>query len=689
MVDTIRQRLIKAEVDLMSAYFSGENSLSQFDSTWSSLLTDVSLATTNNQVDHETLAMAHDVASNVSTIADCFLGVENYLEDWSHHLRSDWEQILTSMAKCNISDATSLRQTSISVDCSPTLHRSSMSADTEHSSPSFIAPCYAWVLKNIHNPYPSTEIKNSIASSTNAPISSINAWFINVRRRMGWTALCREHFHNCRADAIDAAYRALVEEDPKRQLPETVTHAFVEVKVAAEGLYSASFTKSALAGKLDAVLKDMTEEDRLRLEEEKKQKAEDEKKRKEEEKEMRKRQRALEREASKTRQAFLSYPSPDHSRTSSPVPTLEESLTDEESEDEDDDIVPPIVAGHKRRASSSLESSDFRNSPCEERPMKRLRQTKSTLEPLSDACITGLPSPVPSAEDSPDVFDFWSLESPEPTPSIPTPAPPPSRKRRLSDADAQGPPKRSRGPFIGPRLHAVSDPLPKPVRVDASHFDNWFKQLDFEIPPPVTSDAPDSSAPLDVSLFSDWSFLDNFTKAPAENTAQFPTPLSSQSDELPQTEVSSHAPETSTQINITPVVDEGLSTDDLFKTFDPNYFVDPLSLLSAPLQAPSSQDTSSPYPTMDLLNTDWTQLFSSQPDTFDLTHIPDLVPSQSQEFSQLSDIDLSMLQLPLSTSDIITPDESAQWAEKQAKFDQLRALEEAARKLQQELGVVA
>jgi hypothetical protein len=36
-----------------------------------------------------------------------------------------------------------------------------------------------------------------------------------------------------------------------------------------------------------------------------------------------------------------------------------------------------------------------------------------------------------------------------------------SRKRRLSDADVKTGPKRPRGQSLGPRLHAVSDPLPR------------------------------------------------------------------------------------------------------------------------------------------------------------------------------------------------------------------------------------
>src|SRR6267154_3600149 len=65
-----------------------------------------------------------------------------------------------------------------------------------------------------------------------------------------------------------------------------------------------------------------------------------------------------------------------------------------------------------------------------------------------------LPSP-PSSTDGLDLNDEIEIIAP------PRPSAGSSRKRRLSDADADGPPKRPRGVLAGPRVHAVSDPLPR------------------------------------------------------------------------------------------------------------------------------------------------------------------------------------------------------------------------------------
>lgn len=156
---------------------------------------------------------------------------------------------------------------------------------------------------------------------------------------MGWTALCRDCFNNCRADALDAAYRALVNEDPNRPLSPDVLHAFIVVKATAKGLYSSTFSKSALAGDLDAVVRDMTDQDTRLVGERKHYEI----------KEMVGSPEALEAELqNRTLVAQYYNPSPDCSCSSSPVPPLDESLTDDSEEEE---VLPPILAGRKRRLS--------------------------------------------------------------------------------------------------------------------------------------------------------------------------------------------------------------------------------------------------------------------------------------------------------------------------------------------------
>ena len=165
---------------------------------------------------------------------------------------------------------------------------------------------------------------------------------------------------------IDAAYRALVKEDSQRMLSPEVTHSFIVMKAAAEGLYSSTFARSALAGDLDGIVKDVTEEDRESIEVGKYRQVEQAKLTKVRDIQTRRGFHGTDKENLQTIRD--SYPSPDRSIPASPVPALDDSITDESEVEED--VAPPIVAGSKRRR-SSIESADQPSSV--RRPIKRLR----------------------------------------------------------------------------------------------------------------------------------------------------------------------------------------------------------------------------------------------------------------------------------------------------------------------------
>ena len=93
----------------------------------------------------------------------------------------------------------------------------------------------------------------------------------------------------------------------------------------------------------------------------------------------------------------------------------------------------------------------------------------------------------------------------------------PSRKRRLSDADATGIPKRPLDSMTAPRLHTVSDPLPRSNMENECSIDDWFNtNFDdlFAIPPPVDATEPDFSASWEVELFKDYNIPGNPKYAP-------------------------------------------------------------------------------------------------------------------------------------------------------------------------------
>ncbi|EGN93158.1 hypothetical protein SERLA73DRAFT_156557 [Serpula lacrymans var. lacrymans S7.3] len=713
----IRHRLSMAENTLLDSLIDID-SLASFDRRWTQLQTSIDDALAKNALNASTVNMAHTVAARINIIANSFLQVEAVAEELNSCMIDEASSIIAGAAVVDFSK----KQNNFDTHESKLSHELS-ERDNSSPLPPFIAPAYSWLLKNLHNPYPAKDVKESIANNTNTSFENVSAWFTNVRRRMGWTAVCRQHFHNCRADALDAAYRALVKEDPKRELTPNIVHAFMVVKVAAEGLYSSKFKRSALAGQLDVVVKDMTDGDRLRMEKMKSQEADDTKKRKAMDKEQRRQERAEQRELLKAAgRASKSYPSPVGSPHGSPVPILEDSFTDE-SDDENDQVVFPITFADSNRWASSSSASTM-PAPCRgERPFKRHRSDSKEPETVATPSISALPSPPSEVDINHGVFDYWSPEVVEVpvalnAPSLPAPAQSHSRKRRLSDGASQGAPKRPRG-VVGPRLHAVSDPLPK-TNQPADDFNAWLMG-NFEIPAAVADEVSDPSTLLDVDVECyNWSSMQDCYKQPVDDTEMFgESGRRLLSDIISLILFVSASPPYSMQayncfnmdsnpLSTTDI--NSLSTGDNLEELYQNFFgtnshypppyspqlvdSDPSTLAcltsdSGITSAPPSMSVSD-----DLFSGGgaWSHLpsYTDVIGSFNPSSVHSFMPESAHPLnlsSILSEIDLSMLQLPTSSpQDIPRPNEEAtRLADKQAKLEQLKMLEEAKRRLEAEL----
>ncbi|KAG5638549.1 hypothetical protein DXG03_004102 [Asterophora parasitica] len=308
-------------------------------------------------------------------------------------------------------------------------------------------------------------MRATLARKAGSDSKTIDSWFIDARKRIGWNSLRKKQFANKRLDIVDAATRFFVKEDAKRSLDSTVELEFAHILKSAKELYADRFEETKLATKLDIAVKDFTPTIKAQAREDR------ERRRREE--------NAL---------AATSYPSPQRSPSRSPEP---HGLTPLE-QDEDLATTHEAIAGQKRRSMSPGTEDEASDN----RPTKRTRQVFYLDRPLeTGTSTTGLPSPSPSHK------CLRRSTSPPPATDA-TPLPTISRKRRLSDADSQGVPKRPRGLAVGPRMHAVSDPLPmSSALIEASSIDGWFN-AHFGIPTPVVVDALDESEQLDVQVFN-------------------------------------------------------------------------------------------------------------------------------------------------------------------------------------------
>ncbi|TFK30891.1 mating-type protein [Coprinopsis marcescibilis] len=344
------------------------------------------------------------------------------------------------------------------------------------SCPHYVQASARWLKDNWCNPYPSIQVRTSIAQDTSTSRKDVDAWFIDARKRIGWNELRRKHFDNKRANIVDAA---IAFECSDRVLPiepiaENINIQFALIKGHAAFLYDEKFSESNLAQKLDVAVKDMTPGLKEQI------------------KADRQRQK-LERH--RKRERFSSYPTPERSLRSV-YPDLASS--------------PPPQGLSSEPTSSRKRSLDEDDDPSA-RPNKRARNVLPTIKPSVKAAI-GLPSPASSAADelasapsSPQTGSFPSQTSP--TVAVPSGSSSNKRKRCLSDGFQSPGAKRLR-----PRPQAVSDPLPSFALSD--DLAAWFSlnlpagipvpstlPSDMSaIPPPVTFEVPNLDIPLELEM---------------------------------------------------------------------------------------------------------------------------------------------------------------------------------------------
>ncbi|KAF9455825.1 C-terminal domain of homeodomain 1-domain-containing protein [Collybia nuda] len=404
---SLQHRLTHAEADFLLAVSQGGPALISFRDQWLALLKDMECGARTHSIDDETVSLGDLVASRIAIMSESLLDFQSSADLMQSQLEdvfagidiTDMQFELPQASRTTSPPATSLAQESL--------------PNTVPHSSLYIKHAQRWLLKNLHNPYPPKSVRDAIASSTASDRKCIDTWFIDARKRIGWNTLRREMFSNKRVDIVDAAMRFFGEDDTHRPLDENIRFRFLEIEMRVRELYDEKLSESALATKLDIVVKDMTSE------------------RKAQETVRKLRQRRKDR-AMDNALATLSYPSPHLSPHHVPehLPPYYEL---------DTTVAPPMpITGFKR--SNTLESQ-FKL------PFTRNKR------PRTDGVI-GLPSPAPSQEEP---------LSPEEQTKILSDAigfvDPVRRKRRLSDSDSQHVPKRPRNNLSGSRSYSVSDSL--------------------------------------------------------------------------------------------------------------------------------------------------------------------------------------------------------------------------------------
>lgn len=354
---SLHNRLLHVEEEFILAVNEGKTALLAFDNMWSGISVDLDQAVRTKAVSGNTSALGNSVALRIATLSEYLLDFQNSADAMSSSLQDDLESIF---ARVEINDTPTdthqLNPTPFSTSLlTPARQDPSSQPDStlpRAGYPAYIAPAYSWLLQNLHNPYPSKEVRNVISSQTGSPRTAIDTWFIDVRKRIGWNALRRKQFSNKRIEIVESASQFFLHPNPDRPLDSDVAIAFATIETCAKDLYAERFAESALAAKLDVAVKDMTPEM-------KDQAKADERRRKQQARQDRD-------QAWRDAQAASSYPSPRRSPSSPPEPLLS-------SDELDLSVIRPMSLTSRKRSRSPLDASERNYEQSHDQPNKRSR----------------------------------------------------------------------------------------------------------------------------------------------------------------------------------------------------------------------------------------------------------------------------------------------------------------------------
>ncbi|KAJ3559958.1 hypothetical protein NM688_g20 [Phlebia brevispora] len=214
----LRRRLFDAEHDFILAAESAD--LGTFDTKWSMLCDDFEEAMQKSSLDNTDLAIARAIATRVAVLAESLADLEAESEKMSSNFASFTDLALATPLKEGRKLSAAKRRT----------------GGSSSALPPYLAPAYSWLDSNLHDPYPPASLKRSFAKDAGLTVRSVDDWFKNIRRHIGWVALCKTHFEGKRSLAVAAAGRVLRGEGDVT-VPSYVAEKFEEMKMRLGMLY--------------------------------------------------------------------------------------------------------------------------------------------------------------------------------------------------------------------------------------------------------------------------------------------------------------------------------------------------------------------------------------------------------------------------------------------------------------------
>ncbi|THV07545.1 hypothetical protein K435DRAFT_833419 [Dendrothele bispora CBS 962.96] len=138
-----------------------DSSRSQFSSQWQQLCSEIKACPTDS-LSEDTKQLAYATAMGMETLCQLFLELE----------------ILSDGIKPRFSHPSA-----------PETIHVQHGEDSPKRPARYVKSAHCWLLDNLHNPYPSTSLREDIGASVGSSRKSMDNWFIDARKYIGWNLL--------------------------------------------------------------------------------------------------------------------------------------------------------------------------------------------------------------------------------------------------------------------------------------------------------------------------------------------------------------------------------------------------------------------------------------------------------------------------------------------------------------------
>lgn len=224
----IHNRLLQVEEHFFSAL--SNDTLDAFQQSWSRLSDDIAVAVQAEQLPDDIQTLAHMVATRIHVIATGFFELNAKHQELTTSFLQRVEDVLGGEVFC-------VESTGDPIAIKPAL-------------PPYIPLAHMWLLDNLHCPYPSVSMRNSLSKQSGSTRKAIDGWFVEVRKRIGWNALRKSQFSGKKEDIVKAAIRFFCEGKGEDGL----ASEFASIQLKASELYAEKLHPSALGSRFAEAL---------------------------------------------------------------------------------------------------------------------------------------------------------------------------------------------------------------------------------------------------------------------------------------------------------------------------------------------------------------------------------------------------------------------------------------------------